>query len=174
MQFHLHTLKEKIKTVETCSKYASSSKFNVIPIEGQTSILIKSYKDKWHEHMIRNIIWDVFPLPDLCNKENKWYLFIHQYIFPLGYVKRHVNSHQKGSEAFQYVAQNLTCSGVYLRSTLSNILLKKVLTLVLLTTTGPEFSFTTTTTLSLILMMLWRRLLPTWRVSSSKFIQGVK
>ena len=35
------------------------------------------------------------------------------------------------------MVQNLTWSGVYLRSTLSNTLLQKVLTLVPLTATGP-------------------------------------
>ena len=54
------------------------------------------------------------------------------------YVKIHVQSLLKVSEADQYVVQNLTWSGVYLRSTLSNTLLQKVLTLVPLTATGPE------------------------------------
>ena len=36
---------------------------------------------------------------------------------------RHVQSLQKDSEADQYVVQNLTSSGVYLRSTVSNTLL---------------------------------------------------
>ena len=31
VQFRSHTLKEKIKTEETCSKYAGSAKFNGIP-----------------------------------------------------------------------------------------------------------------------------------------------
>ena len=53
-------------------------------------------------------------------------------------MKHHVQSIQKGSEADQYVVQNLTWSGVYLRSTLSNNLLHKVLALVPLTATGPE------------------------------------
>ena len=34
-------------------------------------------------------------------------------------MKRYVQSLHKGSDEYQYVAQNLTCSGVYLRSTLS-------------------------------------------------------
>ena len=51
-----------------------------------------------------------------------------------------------GSLADQYVVQSRTWSGVYLRSTLSNTLLQKVLTLVPLTATGPEvFVFTMTT-----------------------------
>ena len=60
-------------------------------------------------------------------------------------MKRHVKRLQKGSEADQYVIQNLTWSGVYLRSTLSNTLLQKVLTLVLLTATGPEVFVATMT-----------------------------
>ena len=57
---------------------------------------------------------------------------------PLEYVKGLVQSLVKGSKADQYIVQNLTWSGVYLRSTLSNDLLQKVLTLVPLTATGPE------------------------------------
>ena len=53
-------------------------------------------------------------------------------------MKHHVQSLQKDSEADQYVVQNLTWSGVYLKSTLSKDVLKKVMTLVLLTSTGPE------------------------------------
>ena len=83
-------------------------------------------------------MWDVFSLPEPRNKEKKLDLLLHQYKFPLEYVKCHVQSHQKGSEADQYVVQKLICSGVYLRSNFSNTLLRKVLTLVLLTETGPE------------------------------------
>ena len=61
-------------------------------------------------------------------------------------MKRHVQSLQKGYEAYQYVVQNLTWSGVYLRSTLSNTLLQKVLTLVPVTATGPEVFVATMTT----------------------------
>ena len=56
----------------------------------------------------------------------------------MDYVKINLQSLLKGSEVDQYVVQNLTWSGVYLRSTLSNTLLQKVLTLVTLTATGPE------------------------------------
>ena len=56
----------------------------------------------------------------------------------MDYVKSHIQSLLKGSEADQYVVQNLTWSGVYLRSTLSNTLLQKLLTLVQLIATGPE------------------------------------
>ena len=61
-------------------------------------------------------------------------------------MKRHVQSLQEDSEADQYVVQNLTCSGVYLRSTFSNTLLHRVLTLVPLTPTGPEVFFATMNT----------------------------
>ena len=47
--------------------------------------------------------------------------------------------------ADQYVVQNLTLSGVYLRSTLSKNLLQKVLTLVSLTATGTEVFVATMT-----------------------------
>ena len=83
-------------------------------------------------------MWDVFSLPDPHNKEKRWGLLMRQYIFPLEYVKGHVQSLLKGSEADQYVVQNLMWSGVYLSSTLSKTLLQKVLTLVPLTATGPE------------------------------------
>ena len=61
-------------------------------------------------------------------------------------MKCDVQSLQKGSESDQYVVQNLTWSGVYLRSTLSNTLLQKVLTLVPLTSTRPEVFVATMTT----------------------------
>ena len=67
----------------------------------------------------------------------------------MDYVKSHIQSLLKGSEEDQYVVQNLTWSGVYLRSTLSNTLLQKVLTLVPLTAMRPEvFVATITTSLS--------------------------
>ena len=91
-------------------------------------------------------MWDVFFLPDPRNKEKRWDLLLHQSRFPLDYVKIHVQSFLKGSEEDQYVVQNLTWSEVYLRSNLSNTLLQKVLTLVLLTATGPEVFVATMTT----------------------------
>ena len=137
-QFRSQTLKEKQKTEETCSKYAGSAKFNGIPREGKPAIPIKSYKYQCRDHMINNGMWDFFSLSYPHNKEKMWDLFLHQSRFPLDYVKSHVHSLLKGFEADQYVVQNLTCSGVYLRSTLSNTLLQKVLTLVPLTATGTE------------------------------------
>ena len=91
-------------------------------------------------------MWGVFSLPDPRNKDKRWDILLHQSRFPLDCAKRHVQSLLKGSEADQYVVQNLTWSGVYRRSTLSNILLQKVLTLVLLTATGPEVFVATMTT----------------------------
>ena len=60
-------------------------------------------------------------------------------------MKCHIKSLQKGSEADQYVVENLTWLGVYLRSTLSNTPLQKVLTLVPLIATGPEVFVATMT-----------------------------
>ena len=91
-------------------------------------------------------MWDVFSLSDPCNQEKRWDLLLRQSIFPLEYVKYHVQSLLKVSKANQYVVQNLTWSGVYLISTLSNNLLHKVLTLVPLTATGPEVFVATSTT----------------------------
>ena len=91
-------------------------------------------------------MWGVFSLPDPCNKNKRWDLLLHQSRFQLEYVKSHVNCLLKGSEADEYVDQNLTWPGVYMRSTLSNTLLQKVLTLVPMTATGPEVFVATLTT----------------------------
>ena len=91
-------------------------------------------------------MWDVFSLTYPHNKENKWDILLHQSRFPLEYVKRPVQSLQKVSETDQYVVQNFTWSGVYLRSTLANNLLQKVLALVPLTATGHEVFVATMTT----------------------------
>ena len=61
--------------------------------------------------MIRNVIWGVSSLPDPCNKDNDWDNIINLYIFTLDKVKNHINSLKEGSEADQYVIQNLTRSG---------------------------------------------------------------
>ena len=133
-QFCSQNIKEKINTEETCSKSSGSFDFNGIPREGNPEIPIKSHKDKCRDH----IIWDVFSLTDPPNKDKKWEILIHQSRFSLEYIKLYVQSLQKGSEADQYVVQNLTWSGVYLRSTLLSGLLQKILKLVPLTATGPE------------------------------------
>ena len=96
--------------------------------------------------MIRNGMWEVFSLPYQHNKNKKWDLLLHQSIFTLDYAKQHIEILQKWSEGDQYVVQNLAWSGIYLRSTLSNTLLQKVLTLVPLTATGPGFFVATMTT----------------------------
>ena len=61
--------------------------------------------------MIIKGMWDVFYPPDPHNKEKKSYLLLHQSRFPLDYEKFHVKILQKGSEAYQYVVQNLAWSG---------------------------------------------------------------
>ena len=75
--------------------------------------------------MIRNGMWGVFSLPDPLNKEKKWDIFLHQYIFPLEYVKHHVKILQEGLKAGKYMVHNLNWYGVYLRITLSSALLQK-------------------------------------------------
>ena len=90
-------------------------------------------------------MWGVFSLPDPCNKEKKWDLFLHQYIFPLDYVKHHVNNVQKFYKADKYMVHNLTCSELYLRSNLSSSLLQGILKLVPLIATGPEVYISTMT-----------------------------
>ena len=91
-------------------------------------------------------MWDVLSLLYPCNKDKKCYILLNTSIFPLDYVKIQIKSLQKGSEAYQYVVQNMTCSVLYLRSTLSSILLQKVLLLVRLTETEPEVFVSTMTT----------------------------
>ena len=108
MKIPSHTIKEEIKTEETCSKYAGSAKFNGIPRKVKPAIPIKSYKDQCCDNMFNNGMWDVFSLPDPRNKEKRWDLLLHQSTFTLEYVKRHVQSLLKGSEADQYVVQKLT------------------------------------------------------------------
>ena len=102
-QFCSQTLKDKRKTEDVCSKYAGSANFNGIPREGNPVIPIKSYKYQCRDHMIGNRMWDIFSLLDPHNKEKRWNLLLHQYIFPLEYLKHHVQSLLKGSEADQYV-----------------------------------------------------------------------
>ena len=135
-QFLSHTLNDKIKTEETCYKYAGSAKFNGIPREVKPEININYYKDQCCEHIITNGMWDVFSPPYPRNKDKKWDLLLHQSIFPLESMKLHLHSLRKGSEADQYVVQNLMWSGVYMRITLSNNVFQKVLSLVTLTATG--------------------------------------
>ena len=115
--------------------------------------------------MIRNGMRHVFYLTAPRNKYNNWDIILHQYIFPLYYMKRHVKSLQKGSKSDQYVVHNLTWSGVYLRSTLSNTVLQKVLTLAPLTANRPEVFVATMKKFSLTLIALWRKILPTGRFS---------
>ena len=92
-------------------------------------------------------MWGVFSITDPQNKEKEWDFILHHSKFPLEYAKGLVQSLLKGSEVDQYIVQNLTWSGVYLRNTLSNDLLRKVLTLVPLTATGPEVYVATMTTI---------------------------
>ena len=91
-------------------------------------------------------MWDEFSLPEPHNKEKRYDLLLLQSRFTSEYVKDHVQSLLKGHEADQYVVHNLSWSGLYLRSNLTNSLLQKVLTLVLLAATGPEVFVTTMTT----------------------------
>ena len=91
-------------------------------------------------------MWDAFSLPDPRNKEKRWDILLRQSRFPLEYVKDYVQSLLKGYEADHYVFQNLTWSGVYLRSTLSNTILQKVLILVPLTAPGTDVFVATMTT----------------------------
>ena len=97
--------------------------------------------------MIRNGIWDFFSLPDPRNKYKKWDIFLHQSRFTMDYVKHNVESIQKGSKSDKYTIQNLTCSRVYLGSTLAYALIHKVLKLVPLKATRPGVYVATMTTI---------------------------
>ena len=95
-------------TEETCSKYVGPVKFNGIHREGKPAISIKSYNDQCREHMIRNGMWNVFYIADSQNKEKEWDLLLHHSKSPLEYMKCLVQSLLKGSEADQYIVQNMT------------------------------------------------------------------
>ena len=110
----------------------------MITREVNTEIPTKYYKYQCREHMSSNELWYAFSLTDLHNKDKKRDLLLNKSILTLDYVKRRVNIIQIESKADQYLVQNLTWSAVYLRSTLSNNLLYKVLILVPPTATGPE------------------------------------
>ena len=145
-QLQLNNLKDKRNKGDTCTKYAGSESFNDIPREVNLAIPIKSHKYQFREHMLRNGIWGFFSLPDPPNKYKKWDILLQQYIFILDWIKHHVKSIHKGSKSDEYVVHNMTWSGVYLGSTLSNALLQKVFTFVPLAATWPGFYVTTITT----------------------------
>ena len=122
----VQTLKEKRNKEKLCANYAGFAKCNGITLESNPSIPIKFYTDQCREYVIINLMWDVFSIIEPFNKEKKRYLLIHQSIFTLDYVKLQVKSPKKVCKAYQYVVQNLTWSGVYLWSTVSNNILQKV------------------------------------------------
>ena len=93
-----------------------------------------------------NGMWDLFYLTEPLNKDNKWDLILHQSIFSLDYVKRHIKSLQRGSKEDQYIVHILMWSGVYLSSTFPNALLKRLPALVPLKATLPEIFVATMTT----------------------------
>ena len=66
--------------------------------------------------MIRNGVWDLFPLSYPCNQVKNWDIILNLLIFPLGCVKHHIKSLKEGSEVDQYVIHNLKWSGNYMRS----------------------------------------------------------
>ena len=82
-----------------CSKFSGSVKFNGITWERNPEIPIKYYKDQCREHIIRNRMWDIFSLPYPHNKDKKWDILLHQYVFILEYVKHHIKIIQKGYKA---------------------------------------------------------------------------
>ena len=144
-----------MRTEDTWKHYAISETFNVIPRYWNPEIpsSIKGLFPWAHDQE-----WDiVYILPTRPSQSIEETVFLlHQYWFPLNYMKRHFKSLQKGFKADYYVVQNLTWSGVYLRRTLSNDLLHKLLTLVPLTETLPELYDTTMATfLSYLYNALW-------------------
>ena len=79
-----------------------------------------------------------------CNQMNNLCIFCNSSIFPLDYVKIHINNFEEGSNTGQYVILNLTWSVEYIRSTLSNDLLQRLIAL----STSKKVTF-----LSLLLIM---------------------
>ena len=58
-----------------------------IHIEVKPSIPIKSYKDQFRNHMVRNGIWGVISLQDPQNEEKKWDLILNRSILTWEYIK---------------------------------------------------------------------------------------
>jgi hypothetical protein len=81
-------------------------------------------------------MWDVFSIPDPCNVDQKWDLFMKQGRFPLEYVKEYVSHYSKAANRFEL--QNLDWSGEYIRNTLTATLLGKVMEEVSVSASGPE------------------------------------
>ena len=61
-------------------------------MKGGRIATIKSYKDKYHEHMTRNGMWGIFYFMEPNNKGKKWDLIINHSQFSLNDVKRHIKS----------------------------------------------------------------------------------
>ena len=61
-------------------------------------IHIKSYIYPCCENMIKNQMWGVLSIPDPHNKEEKWYLILHQYWFTWDYLEYHAKIPHKGYE----------------------------------------------------------------------------
>ena len=80
--------------------------------------------------MIINGMCDILFLLEHYNQDKKRDLILNQSRFPLYYVAHHTKSLNEGSETDQYVDKNLICTVEFLRITLSNFLLQKLLTMV--------------------------------------------
>ena len=65
-------------------------------------------------------------------------VFFNQYRFTMHYVKLYVKGIKQGYQEDKYMEHKLTLSGAYLRSTLSDARIQKVLKLLSMIDTGPE------------------------------------
>ena len=94
-QLHSQALRKMIITERICFKFLVYIKFNGIPRDGIMEIPIKPYKYQFHEHMVKNGMFEVFSLLGPHNQDKTWDLFINQLIFTQDYVKIYIKGPQE-------------------------------------------------------------------------------
>ena len=130
-------VKQERVTKEHCITYGGMDKFNgVIPIDGQTTIPLSTFKDVMRQHMIENGMIDTFLLKDPRDKTTVRDLFRHHAMMPADWVQKEVVRLKKYHDI--YIDQNLKWSAEYIRNSITPDLLTKLLHEVTLETSGPE------------------------------------
>ena len=130
-------VKQERVTKDHCITYGGSDKFNgVIPIDGQTTIPLSTFKDVMRQHVIENGMIDTFLMKDPRDKSTIRDLFRHHAMMPVDWVQKEV-SRFKGLHDI-YINQNLKWSAEYIRNSITPDLLTKLLHEVTLETSGPE------------------------------------
>ena len=130
-------VKQERVTKEHCTTYGGADKFNgVIPIDGQTTIPLTTFKDVMRQHMIENGMIDMFLLNDPRDKTTIRDLFRHHAMMPVDWIQKEV-TRIKGFHDI-YIDQNLKWSAEYIRNSITPELLTKLLHEVTLETSGPE------------------------------------